>query len=184
MSKQPLFHPRTLTKALQATHLLKDGQIPPKPLKALQGWQRAIQDGSINRQSEGNLHADFYSSLCETVLGYTGFTSKHPKTGQWTLANESAVKRTGRVDIGFGYFSDKEKRLLAPLELKSPKTSNMDVPMLGRTHSTVEQAAGYARNSQGHADWFIVSNCIEIRLYKHGYSDKAYGFPAAMPKGL
>lgn len=174
MSNQLLFHPRAVFKALQAANLLKDGAIPAKHLKLLQGWHDAIKDGSIHKQSEGNLHANFYSSLCEGILGYTSFTDKDKKTGIWTLANESAVKKTGRVDIGFGKFTDKEKILVAPLELKSPKTSNMDIPMLGRALSTVEQAAKYARNSEGNAEWFVISNCIEVRLYKFPYSDSVY----------
>ncbi|HMT93460.1 N-6 DNA methylase [uncultured Thiothrix sp.] len=174
MSNQLLFHPRTVLKALQAANILKDGAIPAKQLKLLQGWHDAIKDGSIHKQSEGNLHANFYSSLCEGILGYTSFTDKDKKTGVWTLANESAVKKTGRVDIGFGKFTDKEKLLIAPLELKSPKTTNMDIAMLGRTLSTVEQAAKYARNSEGNAQWFVVSNCIELRLYKFPYSDSIY----------
>jgi len=174
MPNQILFHPRTISKALQNSKILKDGKIPAKPLKVLRNWQNMIDDGSINKQSEGNLHPVFFSDLCETVLGYASFSNKHKKTGQWTLVNESAVKRTGRVDIGFGKFSDKNKELLAPLELKSPKTSNLDVAMLGRDLSTVEQAAKYARNSEGQARWFIISNCIEIRLYKYPYSDSIY----------
>lgn len=174
MSNQLLFHPRAVLKALEAANLLKDAVIPSKQLKLLQGWHDAIKDGSIHQQSEGNLHANFYSSLCEGILGYNGFTDKDKKTGIWTLANESAVKKTGRVDIGFGKFTDKEKVLIAPLELKSPKTSSLDIPMLGRSLSTVEQAAKYARNSEGNAQWFVVSNCIELRLYKFPYSDSVY----------
>lgn len=174
MSNQLLFHPRAVLKALEAANLLKDAVIPSKQLKLLQGWHDAIKDGSIHQQSEGNLHANFYSSLCEGILGYNGFTDKDKKTGVWTLANESAVKKIGRVDIGFGKFTDKEKVLIAPLELKSPKTSNLDIPMLGRSLSTVEQAAKYARNSEGNAQWFVVSNCIELRLYKFPYSDSVY----------
>lgn len=174
MSNQLLFHPRAVLKALEAANLLKDAVIPSKQLRLLQGWHDAIKDGSIHQQSEGNLHANFYSSLCEGILGYNGFTDKDKKTGIWTLANESAVKKTGRVDIGFGKFTDKEKVLIAPLELKSPKTSSLDIPMLGRSLSTVEQAAKYARNSEGNAQWFVVSNCIELRLYKFPYSDSVY----------
>ena len=174
MPNQDLFHPRTISKALQSAKILKDGKIPPKPLSTLKNWQRMIEDGSIKKQSEGNLHPVFFSDLCETVLNYSSFSNKDKKTGQWTLINEGAIKRTGRVDIGFGIFNDKAQQLLAPLELKSPKTTNMDVAMLGRELSTVEQAARYARNSEGQAQWFIISNCIEIRLYKYPYSDSIY----------
>jgi len=174
MSIQPLFHPRTLRKALSTSNILKEGNIPPKALKILTRWQQSIEDGSIHKESEGNLHAQFYSLICEGVLGYKSSINKNKKTKKWTLVNEKAVKKSGRVDVGLGLFSEKESSLIAPFELKSPKTSNLDVPMGGRKESAVAQAARYARNSQGQAKWFIVSNCLEIRLYKYPYSDSSY----------
>jgi len=60
------------------------------------------------------------------------------------------------------------------LELKGPNTTDMDRAMLGREHSAVEQARNYAYHSNGEAQWFIVSNCIEIRLYKYPESGKLY----------
>jgi type I restriction-modification system DNA methylase subunit len=176
MPDSPLFHPRVLKKALQqaSCKILKNGVIPAKHLTILQNWQGMIDDGSIQQQSEGNLQPLFFSQLCETILGYHSMSRRHKTTGVWTLANEAKVKRTGRVDIGFGQFSAKHKQLLAPLELKSPKTHQLDVPMLGRRESAVEQAARYARNSEGQAQWFVVSNCVEIRLYKYPYSDAIY----------
>lgn len=174
MSTPPLFHPRALQKALKTASILKDGAIPNKHFKLLEGWHKVIGDGSINNLTELSLQANFYSSLCEGVLGYTSFTNRHKKTGVWTLASEQGIKRTGRVDLGFGKFTQESQLLIAPFELKSPQTTNMDVPMLGRKLSTVDQAAKYAQNSEGQAQWFLVSNCIEIRLYKYPYSDSIY----------
>lgn len=87
MANQALFHSRTLQKVLQTSAFLKDGAISAKPFKLLQGWPRSIQDKSILKQSEGNLHANFYSSLCEGVLGYTSFSDKDKKSSIWMLSN-------------------------------------------------------------------------------------------------
>ncbi|MBK8451749.1 MAG: TaqI-like C-terminal specificity domain-containing protein [Thiofilum sp.] len=174
MSTPPLFHPRALQKALKSASILKDGAIPAKHLKLLEGWHKVITDGSIHNLSELSLQANVSSSLCEGVLGYSSFTNRHKKTGVWTLANEKTIKGIGRVDLGFGKFTQESQRLIAPFELKSPKTTNMDIPLLGRKLSTVDQAAKYAQNSEGQAQWFLVSNCLEIRLYKYPYSDSVY----------
>jgi hypothetical protein len=173
MSKQALFHPRTLAKALQSANILKDGKIPAKHLKTLQSWQQMTDDGSIHQKSEGSLHP-LLSGFFETVLGYTSISKKDKKTGKWTLENEYPIKDVGRVDIALGNFSSKEKLMTVPLELKGPDTSKLEIRMKGRAESAVEQAKRYSSNNRGCTDWFIVSNCIEIRLYKYPHSDNIY----------
>jgi hypothetical protein len=174
MSHDPLFHPRILKKALKTANILKEGEIPLRHQKILEGWHQNIRDGSIHKQSEGNLHADFYANLFGEVLGYTSFSKKNKRTGVWTFENETTIKGTGRADIGLGKFSEKDKLLIAPLELKAPNTTHLDIAMLGRKESAVVQARRYARNSQAQAKWYLVSNCIEIRLYKYPFSDSMY----------
>lgn len=132
-----------------------------------------IGDGSIHQKSEGSLHP-LFSQFCEIVLGYTSITGKDKKTGKWTLDNEHPIKGVGRIDIALGAFGQKEPRLIAPLELKGPDTPNLEIRMNGRDESAVEQAKRYASNCRGQAVWFIVSNCLEIRLYKYPYSDAIY----------
>ncbi|QQZ28104.1 N-6 DNA methylase [Thiothrix subterranea] len=169
---QRLFHPRSLSKALAANNPLKDEQIPPAARKVLEEWHAMITDGSIYKQNEKKLQPEFFRDLCGTVLGYKSFSQKDKKTGQWTFGAEESSGR-GFADFCFGTFSEKNKQRLAPFELKDPRTSNMDIPM-GRTLSTVAQAAQYAENSKGEAHWYLVSNCIEIRLYKYPYSNYIY----------
>ncbi|MGB5600296.1 MAG: N-6 DNA methylase, partial [Thiothrix litoralis] len=170
---QRLFHPRSLSKALAANNSLKDGQIPATARKVLEEWHAMITDGSIQKQNEKKLQPEFFRDLCGVVLGYKSFSQKDKKTGQWTLGYEEKSGK-GFSDLSFGIFSEKNKQRLAPLELKDPRTSNMDIPMLGRKLSTVDQATQYAVNSNGEAKWFLVSNCIEIRLYKFPYSNDIY----------
>ncbi|EIJ33020.1 Eco57I restriction-modification methylase domain-containing protein [Thiothrix nivea] len=168
-----LFHPRTLKKALAQHSSLKDGQIPAAARKVLEEWQNMITDGSIHKQNEKKLQPEFFRDLCGTVLGYKSFSQKDKRSGQWTLGYEESSGR-GFSDICFGHFSDKEKQRLAPFELKDSRTNDLDVPMLGRKLSTVAQAAQYAENSKGEARWYLVSNCIEIRLYKYPFSNQVY----------
>ncbi|WP_051543490.1 Eco57I restriction-modification methylase domain-containing protein [Thiothrix lacustris] len=170
---QRLFHPRSLSKALTASNSLKDAQIPAAARKVLEEWHAMITDGSIQKQNEKKLQPEFFRDLCGVVLGYKSFSQKDKKTGQWTLGYEEKSGK-GFSDLSFGIFSEKNKQRLAPLELKDPRTSNMDIPMLGRKLSTVDQATQYAVNSNGEAKWFLVSNCIEIRLYKFPYSSDIY----------
>lgn len=170
---QRLFHPRSLTKALAASNPLKDGKIPPASRKVLEEWHAMITDGSILPQNEKELQPEFFRDLCGTVLGYKSFSQKDKKTAEWTLGYEQRSGK-GFVDICFGKFSSNSKQRLAPFELKAPNTHNLDVPMLGRKLSTVDQATQYAVNSNGEAQWFLVSNCIEIRLYKFPHSNYIY----------
>ena len=172
-NNQRLFHPSALKKALATTNPLKDGQIPPAARKVLEEWHAMITDGSIHKQNEKKLQPEFFRDLCGAVLGYKSFSQKDKKTGQWTFGAEESSGR-GFADFCFGTFSEKSKQRLAPFELKDPRTSNMDIPMLGRKLSTVAQAAQYAENSKGEARWYLVSNCIEIRLYKFPHSNYIY----------
>ena len=174
MPQQPaLFHPRTLRKAIAQQTFLNDGQIPATAYKVLAAWHAMIGDGSIHQQNEKKLQPEFFRDICGTVLGYKSFSQKDKKTGQWTFgAEESSGK--GFADFCFGHFTEKTKQRLAPFELKDPRTHNLDIAMLGRKMSAIEQATAYAVNSKGEAQWFLVSNCIEIRLYKFPHSTTVY----------
>lgn len=147
--------------------------MPPAARKALEEWHVMITDGSIHKQNEKKLQPEFFRDLCGTVLGYKSFSQKDKKTGQWTLGYEEKSGK-GFSDLSFGTFSEKGRQRLAPFELKDPRTSNLDIPMLGRKLSAVDQATQYAVNSNDEAQWFLVSNCIEIRLYKFPYSNYIY----------
>jgi type I restriction-modification system DNA methylase subunit len=168
---QNLFHTRTLKKALTASSSLKNGEIPPKAKATLQKWHDLIESNKIQNHKESNLQSLFASELCGDILGYKPVTKK--VKNNWTLVSEEKVG-SGSVDICLGKFNDESRARLVMLELKGPNTTDMDRAMLGRGHSTVEQARNYAYNSNGEAQWFMVSNCIEIRLYKYPESGKLY----------
>ena len=168
---QKLFHSRTLRKSLTRSSPLKNGEIPTKARLTLQKWHDLITSGEINQHKETNLQSLFANELCVDVLGYKPVTKQ--VKGNWTLVSEEKVG-SGSVDICLGKFNDNLRNRLVMLELKGPNTSDMERAMLGRSQSTVDQARDYAYNSGGEAQWFIVSNCIEVRLYKYPESGKVH----------
>jgi hypothetical protein len=103
-----------------------------------------------------------------TLLGYTPYRAGET----FTMATEESLGR-GAVDTALGTFSDSERTILAPFELKGPGTSDLDAIMPGRNKSPVQQTWEYAIDSPG-AKWVLVSNCAEIRLYAFGHGRELY----------
>ena len=79
----------------------------------------------------------------------------------------------GSVDLALGHFDAKSRRVLAPFELKGPKTRDLDAIMPGRAKSPVQQAWDYATDLPG-SRWVLVSNLIEVRLYAVGHGRSTY----------
>lgn len=153
----PLFQEKIVAKALGA----KIDSIPESHLAILRSWKEKIENGSLHRQTEVAIHAPFTQNIMVGVLGYTPFGSKE----SWTISREYAVAG-GAVDLALGHFSDDRKNdnVLAPFELKGAKTKDLDAIMPGRHKTPVQQAWDYARDIKG-AQWVLVCNYVELRLY-------------------
>ena len=125
---------------------------------------------AFGKLSEVAVRPIFISSILETVLGYT---SADPDR-VYSLAFERPIRR-GAVDVALGRFDDPNglNEIIAPFELKGPKTLDLDAPMPGRGRSPVQQAWDYAVDAAG-SHWVLVSNCLEIRLYGFGRGRDAY----------
>ena len=155
-----------INKRLQQAHL-KINPIPAKHLSLLKNWQQSIQEQSIYSQKETALHSHFIQKILIDILGYQGFNGKH-----WTLAQEQKIG-SGSVDVALGHFDPQQSQTLAPFELKGAKTKNLDAIMPGRHKSPVQQAWEYGMDASG-AQWVLVSNYLEIRLYAIGYGRQDY----------
>lgn len=153
----PLFQEKIIAKALGA----KIHSIPESYLAILRSWKAKIESGSLHKQTEVAIHAPFTQNIMAGVLGYTPFGSK----ASWTISREYAVAG-GAVDLALGHFSDDKENdnVLAPFELKGAKTKDLDAIMPGRHKTPVQQAWDYARDIKG-AQWVLVCNYIELRLY-------------------
>ena len=153
----PLFQPKIIDKALARQ---KIGSIPAGHLQILEEWKSSIDSGSLQKQTEVAIHAPFTHKIMVDVLGYKPFGGD-----AWTISREYGVAG-GAVDLALGHFSDDKASdsVLAPFELKGAKTTNLDAIMAGRHKTPVQQAWDYARDIKG-AQWVLLSNYVEIRLY-------------------
>ncbi len=152
-----LFQKKIIAKALAA----QSHSLPEQHRTILHNWKEKIETGSLLKQTEVAIHAPFSQNIMADILGYTPFG-----TGEtWTLAREYGVAR-GAVDLALGHFSDNRATdtVIAPVELKGARTKNLDAIMPGRHKTPVQQAWDYARDIRG-AQWVLVSNYIELRLY-------------------
>ncbi|MGO9741256.1 MAG: hypothetical protein ACLPN5_07045, partial [Roseiarcus sp.] len=125
---------------------------------------------AFGRQNETAVRATLVADVFVGLLGYRRIDPEN----EYTLAEERHIGR-GAVDVALGRFDDSSGRaeVVAPLELKGPRTLDLDAPMPGRGKSPVQQAWEYAIDAPG-AHWVLVSNCLEIRLYGFGRGRDAY----------
>lgn len=151
-----LFNAKTI-----ARHVARATVPDPHKLNILRQWGETIRDRSIETQKETALHGNFKQRIICDVLGYQDFND----SGQWTVDVEAQIG-AGSVDLAIGQFTKKERRIIAPFELKGAKTKNLDAIMPGRAKTPVQQAWEYASDNVG-TKWVLVSNYLEIRLYSY-----------------
>ena len=160
---QPLFSPKLIKARFPAQPL------PEAHQQAIAQWALDLK-GGLGKTKEEAIYASFLRLFFEDLLGYAMVGSTH--TGVWTLDLQTKASR-GKVDACLGIFSHDQQQIVAPLELKGPKTSNLDALMPGRYKSPVQQAWEYANDLPG-SQFVLVSNCDEIRLYALGYGRAVY----------
>jgi type I restriction-modification system DNA methylase subunit len=110
----------------------------------------------------------FFASVFEKVLGYSTFLDG----GEFNLIQEhKTVLDSTESDGALGFFtSDNKMNVRAVIELKDAKT-DLDKKQNRSNHLTpVEQAFNYAHKHGSGCGWVIVSNFVEIRLYKSSSS--------------
>jgi hypothetical protein len=160
----PLFNPKTLEAALRAFDFTPSGVQQG----AASHWAKLMRDEFLLSQKETALEADFNRYIVQDVLGYRSFDT----SGTATVSIKQVVG-PGEVDLALGYFSAGRTDILAPFELKGPSLKNLDAIMPGRAKTPVQQAWEYANDAVG-AQWVIVSNQRELRLYAVGRGRRDY----------
>ncbi len=145
--------------------------VTPTPdaarVAALKGWANSIKSGRVGQLKETELHGPFMELMIK-ALGYTGPVG----SDAYSITQEKAIVQ-GSVDLALGQFSDGERKIIAPFELKGADTKNLDAIMSGRAKTPVDQAWEYATNNVG-TKWVLVSNYLEIRLYSYGEGRQVY----------
>jgi hypothetical protein len=136
--------------------------------KVTKDWAEQVRHPKFRKIKETSVRGEFIQKVLVTILGYIPY-----RPGEtFTIATEEALGK-GAVDTALGNFSDSERVILAPFELKGPGTEDLDTIMSGRNKSPVQQAWEYAVDAPG-AKWVLVSNCAEIRLYAFGHGRELY----------
>lgn len=157
----PLFQPKVISKRFRPSD-----QLPEDHAAILSAWAENLDRGIYDSETQND--AEFIQRILIDVLGYVGSS-----TGStWTVAKNQPVG-SGNVDVALGKFQQDQTEILAPFELKGAKTRDLDAVMPGRKKSPVQQAWEYAMDAVG-AEWVLVSNYREIRLYAVGYGRKNY----------
>jgi hypothetical protein len=162
-----LFNARVLSHAF--TRAAARFSPTPEQIATAADYARKVRDAKFNAK-EVAVRPVFIADVLQTVLGYTAYDPGRP----YTLASERVI-RGGAVDVALGRFntSSESDQIIAPFELKGPKTLDLDRVDPGRGRSPVQQAWDYAVDSPG-SRWVLVSNCVEIRLYAFGRGRDAY----------
>jgi hypothetical protein len=157
---QPLFSPKLIKSRFAAQPL------PEAQRDSIQQWQDSLK-GGLAREKEESIRPAFLQRFFVDLLGYQLMGGL-----VWTLHHEKGAA-SGSADAALGTFTNEQRQVVAPFELKGPKTANLDALMSGRHKSPVQQAWKYAMDLPG-SQFVLVSNCVEVRLYALGHGRAAY----------
>ncbi len=145
-----------------------------RKMEVVNKWQSSLK--TIKGLNEQRLQAAFLQGIFQKVLGY----DNEIEGREWTMEIECSTEidaRTPDAILGFyrkdGGQLEEDHRVV--VELKGPQVSlEKDQNRKGATYkSPVDQAFSYT-NSLDRCQWVIVSNFMEIRLYKVGRSKEYY----------
>jgi hypothetical protein len=161
----PLLNFKVINEALKRVNF----EPTDKQLEVAKKYAEAARSTRF-RANETRIRNRFYDEILGTLLGYRKFDPDQTYTADF----EHAI-RGGSADVALGYFSERDarKEVIAPFEMKGPRTVDLDAIPPGGRRSPVQQAWDYAVDTPG-ARWVLVSNCIEIRLYGFGRGRDAY----------
>ncbi len=167
MEHQTIFAVKDLKRSL-ANFLVETISNKSAKIKKIQTWQENINSGKILKQKEEELQSLFIHTFFGDILGY-----EYQNANNWNLSIETRTEFDAtKSDGALGYFSIDTKKTIKSdirviIELKNARTP-LDKPQNRRNFkgSPVEQAFMYANKAGEKCKWIIVSNFLEIRLYR------------------
>ena len=162
----PLF----VAKALDQAMAKKALSPTDEQIARAERYARNIRSDAFRKQKETAVRNAFFDDILKGVLGYRDFSGE----AEYSLVYEHPL-RGKAVDAALGRFfpTGEGNQIVAPFEMKGPDTPDLDKIMPGRGISPVQQAWDYAADVPG-AKWVLVSNCLEIRLYRFGRGRENY----------
>ena len=163
---QQIFNNKILDKYLSA---FSSEQIADYERKRndMARWKKSVEIGDLLKTKEKTVQGKFLIEIFERVLGYAsiGNSEEYNQEAEYTSKLDGS-----QADGALGFFMGKSKIVRAVIELKDANT-NLDKKQHRSNHLTpIEQAFSYANKNGSGCGWVIVSNFVEIRLYKSSSS--------------
>ena len=168
MAQIPLDHQSLFSRRVLDKNLSQES-VPAVHQQLLSEWAEAIRDGSLRRRSEQQIRGPFIERFFVKLLGYRPFGSG---SAPYTVSEEARTG-AGSADAALGHFGPDGDTVVAPVELKGADSPNLDISMPGRQKSPVQQVWEYAMDTP-HAQFLVLSNMLEIRVYAVGYTRRVY----------
>jgi methylase of polypeptide subunit release factors len=161
----PLFSAKIIKAAISQTEAI---EITPELETAAAKYAKLAASAKFQDRNEEAARPEFFRQIMQGILGYRslGDGETYDMHPEYRLSTRS-------VDLALGQFGVDGDSVLAPLEMKGPDTPDLDKIMSGRGLSPVQQAWDYAADAPD-AKWVMVSNCIELRLYRLGRGRETY----------
>jgi len=166
---KPLFNARLLRDALEATNIACDDH----QRAVAEGWAESAAGGALLAGKEKQLQGLFLTEVFGTLLGYAQIVSTGDLHHLEPETSSKVVKGYRPPDARLGWYGLSINRTRGVVELKSPG-ADLDAKQ-GATYgrlTPVEQAFGYSARVDG-CRWVIVSNYLELRLYR---TDRGQGY--------
>ncbi|GAB6576900.1 hypothetical protein bcgnr5416_31170 [Bacillus cereus] len=140
-------------------------------LKILKGWVNKFE--ILSQKNEKNLQPIFFETIFKKVLDYTDLITDEDV---WSIQFEEKTEVDSTKPDGIlGVYTNSTAATYAVIELKGFDV-DLDKKQMreGKNYGTpVDQAYSYAHKFDD-CEWIIVSNMLEIRLYKNGTSQNFY----------
>ncbi len=127
-------------------------------------WKKSIESGNLAKTKETSIQGKFLTSVFEKILGYNTLIENSEEFNQ--IQEFKSVADSSEADGALGFFTIKEKDIRAVIELKDACTDLDRKQNRANPQTPVEQAFSYANKNGAKCSWVIVSNFIEIRLYR------------------
>jgi len=133
----------------------------------MQKWKQSVDEGRFHKTKETSIQGRFLDSVFERILGYITIDNAE----EWNQhAEYKSVLDSTQADCGLGFFTSNSRAVRAVMELKDANC-DLDKKQHRSNHLTpVEQAFQYSHKNGSGCGWVIVSNFVEIRLYKSASS--------------
>ena len=161
-----LFNRKILDKYLSAFSIEQINDYIQKH-KVMLKWKQSVDEKRFHKTKETAIQGRFLDSVFKDVLNYITFDNAN----EWNqIAEHKSVLDSTQADGALGFFTANTKVVRAVIELKDANT-DLEKKQHRSNHLTpIEQAFSYANKNGSSCGWIIVSNFVEIRLYKSSSS--------------